>query len=79
MYYSKIMLANKKIGIGIAAIIIVGVAVGVVLSQTPDFDAIIENKDCNAAMGLTEEQLEKAMVQQQLAMGVLLAGCLLSS
>ena len=78
MYYSKIMLANKKIGIGIAAIIIVGVAVGVVLSQTPDFDAIIENKDCNAAMGLTEEQFEKATVQQQLAMGVLLAGCLLS-
>ena len=78
MYYSKIMLANKKIGIGIAAIIIVGVAVGVVLSQTPDFDAIIENKYCNAAMGLTEEQLEKATVQQQLAMGVLLAGCLLS-
>ena len=73
------MLANKKIGIGIAAIIIVGVAVGVVLSQTPDFDAIIENKDCNAAMGLTEKQLEKATVQQQLAMGVLLAGCLLSS
>lgn len=78
MYYSKIMLANKKIGIGIAAIIIVGVAVGVVLSQTPDFDAIIENKDCNAAMGLTEEQLEKATVKQQFAITLLATGCLLS-
>ena len=76
MYYSKIMLANKKIGIGIAAIIIVGVAVGVVLSQTPDFDAIIENKDCNAALGLTEEQLEKATVQQQFAIGILTGGCI---
>lgn len=70
----------KKIGIGIVVFIIVGIAVGAVVSsfQTPDFDAIIENQDCDAAWGLTEEQLEKATVQQQVTIGVLLAACVFS-
>ena len=71
------MLVNsKKIGIGIAAIIIVGIAVGVVLSQTPDFDAIIENKDCGAALAITDEQAEQATVQQQLKLTSLVFNCM---
>ena len=62
----------------IGAIIIIGVAVGVVLSQTPDFDAIIENKDCDAVLALTDEQSEKATVEQQLKLIGLAATCLLT-
>ena len=73
------MTSSKKIVIGIGAIVVIGIAVGVIASsQTPDFDAIIENKDCDAALGITEEQLEKATFQQQLGIGVLAAGCILS-
>ena len=50
------MTNSKKIIIGIGAIVVIGIAVGAVVSfQTPDFDAIIENKDCDAALKITEE------------------------
>ena len=70
------MTSSKKIIIGIGAIVVIGIAVGVIASsQTPDFDAIIENKDCDAALKLTEEQLEKATLQQQLGITALALPC----
>ena len=68
------MLTNLVIGIAVVIVVVIAV---VLLSQTPpDFDAIIKNADCDAALGLTEEQLEKATVQQQLAIGILTGGCI---
>ena len=69
--------SSKKIAIGIVAFIVVGIAVGAVVSlfQTPDFDAIIESEDCGAILGLTEEQLEKATIQQQLSIAGIAVVC----
>ena len=73
------MTSSKKIIIGIGVIVVIGIAVGAVVSfQTPDFDAIIENKDCGAILGLTEGQLEKATLQQQLGIAGLAAACVLA-
>ena len=72
------MLTNsKKIGIAIVAFIVVGIAVGAVISSssTPDFDAIIENRDCDAVRALTDLQFEKATAGQQLSLTVLIATC----
>lgn len=71
------MLTNLVIGIAVVIVVVIAVSAVVLLSQTPpDFDAIIKNADCDAALGLTEEQLEKATVQQQLAIGILTGGCI---
>ena len=71
------MLTNLVIGIAVVIVVVIAVSAIVLLSQTPpDFDAIIKNADCDAALGLTEEQLEKATVQQQLAIGILTGGCI---
>ena len=71
------MLTNLVIGIAVVIVVVIAVSAVVLLSQTPpDFDAIIKNADCDAALGLTEEQLEKATVQQQFAIGILTGGCI---
>ena len=73
------MLTNLVIGIAVVIVVVIAVSAVVLLSQTPpDFDAIIKNADCDAALGLTEEQLEKATVKQQFAITLLATGCLLS-
>ena len=71
------MLTNLVIGIAVVIVVVIAVSAVVLLSQTPpDFDAIIKNADCDAALGLAEEHLEKATVQQQLAIGILTGGCI---
>lgn len=61
-------------GVAAAGIIVAVVVLGVL---PPDLDAIIENKDCDAALKLTDADLEKANAEQQIGIGLLLTGCIL--
>ena len=65
--------------IGIVIIIIVVIVAVSVVSffATPDFDTIIENKDCGAALRLTEWQLASATVDQQVKLTFMITGCML--
>ncbi|RNJ80112.1 MAG: hypothetical protein EB829_00775 [Nitrosopumilus sp. H8] len=63
--------------IGIAVIAAIA-GVAVLSASGPDFDAIIANKDCNAAGKLTDADSAKATAQQSIQIGALLTACLIS-
>ena len=69
------MTNSKKIGIVILAIIVVVIGVIVAVSSTPNFDTIIENRDCGAVNALTDSDMEKATANQQLKLTILLGQC----
>lgn len=63
--------------LAIGAIAIVVIIVGVILSSavTPNYAEIIENQDCNAALNLTESDLVKATIEQQLSLSTMIIFC----
>ena len=65
---------TKLIAVAVVAVVIV-VAVVASGGLGPNLDAIIENKDCDAALALTEEQLESGTIKQQAQIGILLGTC----
>ena len=60
-------------------VVVVGIIVAVALSTaTPDFDTIIANRDCDAALKISEEQVSNAGVEQAFKMELFMTGCILS-
>ncbi len=61
--------------IGIITIVAIVVRISFI-ATTPDIDRIIKTNDCNAAINLTDKDLENSNFDQQLQLGVMIAGCL---
>lgn len=69
---------NIYIGIGAVIVIVAIAAIALVPGIAPvDVDAMIENRDCEAAGQLTEAQLENIPIEKQIKVSFLIAGCLL--
>ncbi|MDA7991310.1 MAG: hypothetical protein MPK30_09480 [Gammaproteobacteria bacterium] len=55
-----------------------GIAIAVALTASrPDLDAIIESRDCDAVMALTDADVAGATAKQQINPSTLVAGCAL--
>ena len=71
----------NKIAIVIPIVIVIAIGVGVAtlsVSSGPDLDKIIQDQDCEAALQLSDADMEKATGEQQLSIGIMLTACFLN-
>ena len=69
----------NKIVIIVPIVILAAIAVGVMsIASGPDLDKIIQDKDCAAALSLTDADMEKATSEQQIKIGLMMTPCILT-
>ena len=69
----------NKIIIIVPIVILAAIGVGVMsIASGPDLDKIIQDRDCSAAMALTDGDMEKATAEQQIKIGLMMTTCILT-
>lgn len=63
-------------GGSIACAIAITIVLAITLTSEPDFDAIIANKDCNAAIKLTGDDKAKATFEQEFKIDLVIVSCI---